>query len=348
MELVTIGAFARMARLSAKALRLYDELGLLRPAEVDEGNGYRYYDPAQVERARLIAWLRRLDMPLARIRLVCELPAAAAASEVAAYWQRVVADTAAREQLATFLIDHLSGRDTDIGEAALAIRYAARSAVGMVRTSNEDIAFAGERLWAVADGVGGRAGGLASEAAVNALKPLENLAVPTAELLNVLADAVDRATEAVREIGAKAATTLTAALWSGTRLALVHVGDSRAYLLRAGDLFHFTHDHTYVQAMVDEGRLTAAEAESHPDRALLVQAVGGKTEPRPDFSLHSAVAGDRYLLCSDGLSRVVEESSLRAALAGPGEPARIVDELIRLAYESGAPDNIACVVADVW
>lgn len=342
MELVTIGAFARMARLSPKALRLYDELGLLRPARVDEINGYRYYDPSQVEQARLIAWLRRLDMPLARIRLVCELPSSAAADEVAAYWQRVVADTAAREQLATFLIDHLSGRE--VADPGLAIRYAARSDAGIGRTSNEDVAYAGTRLLAVADGVRGPAGGLASKAAVNALKSLESLAVPSGDLLNALADAVDSATSAIQEIKGDAVTTLTAALWSGSRLALVHVGDSRAYLLRDGALFQITHDHTYVQSMVDEGRLSSAEAESHPDRALLVRALG---QSQPDVSLHSAVAGDRYLLCSDGLSQVVSAVDLQTALAGADEPQRIVDELVRLAYESGAPDNIACVVADV-
>jgi protein phosphatase len=331
-----------MARLSAKALRLYDELGLLRPARVDEINGYRYYHPEQVERARLIAWLRRLDMPLARIRVVCELPPSAAADEVAAYWQRVVADTSAREQLAAFLIDHLAGRE--VPDPGLAIRYAARSDIGIGRTSNEDIAYAGERLLAVADGVGGAAGGLASEAAVNALKPLENLAVPSGDLLNALADAVDSASSALQEIKGDAVTTLTAALWSGSRLALVHVGDSRAYLLRDGELFQITHDHTYVQSMVDQGRLSSAEAESHPDRALLVRALG---KSQPDFSLHSAVAGDRYLLCSDGLSQVVPAAELRTAMAGPGEPQQIVDELVRLAYESGAPDNIACVIADV-
>ena len=98
--LLTIGAFARAVRLSPKALRLYDELGLLRPAAVDDESGYRLYDPAQLERARLIAWLRRLGMPLAHIRRVCDLPAPAAAAEVADYWARVLAETAARGRLA--------------------------------------------------------------------------------------------------------------------------------------------------------------------------------------------------------------------------------------------------------
>lgn len=340
----TIGEFARMARLSAKALRLYDELGLLPPARVDSLNGYRYYDVDQLERARLIAWLRRLDMPLARIRAVCDLPPTQAAAEVAAYWDEVVADTAARERLAGFLVDHLAGRGGPVGDTGLAIRYAARSAAGVGRTSNEDTAYAGAGLLAVADGVRGPAGELASAAAVDALKPLEKLRLGTADLLNALADAVAQADAAVRDV--QGVTTLTAALWADSQLALVHIGDTRAYVLRKGELFQITHDHTYVQRLVDEGRLTVDEAFSHPQRALLVKALSGDGST-VDISLHPAAAGDRYLLCSDGLSSVVEISALQKALSADSAPAETVDALIDLAYAAGAPDNVACVVADV-
>ncbi|WP_308249994.1 MerR family transcriptional regulator [Sphaerisporangium fuscum] len=353
-ELLTIGAFARAARLSPKALRLYDELGLLRPAAVDAESGYRFYDPAQLEQARLIAWLRRLGMPLARIRRVCGLPPAAAAGEVSAYWEQVMAETAARGRLASFLVDYLSGRGSAVEDAAtmLGIRYAARSESGLVRTSNEDTAYAGARLLAVADGMGGPGGDRASNAAVDALKPLETLAVPAEDLLGALADAVGEADRAIGEIAAstppgEAGTTLTALLWTGSRLALVHIGDTRAYLLRDGELFQITQDHTYVQSLVDEGRLTAEEAASHPRRSLLVRALTGTGGAEPDLSLHDAVAGDRYLLCSDGLSTVVPAGSLHEVLAGPGGPQRVLDELVERAYAAGAPDNVACVVADV-
>ncbi|MEU4539522.1 helix-turn-helix domain-containing protein [Streptosporangium sp. NPDC023825] len=134
MGLLTIGAFARAARLSPKALRLYDELGLLRPAAVDGESGYRFYDPTQLERARLIAWLRRLGMPPARIRRVCDLEPRAAAEQVAGYWAQVMADTAARGQLATFLVDYLSGRGSAVedAETMIGIRYAARSESGLL------------------------------------------------------------------------------------------------------------------------------------------------------------------------------------------------------------------------
>ena len=354
MELLTIGAFARAARLSPKALRLYDELGLLPPAAVDSDSGYRFYDPTQLERARLIAWLRRLGMPLARIREVVSQPAQAAAAAVEAYWAEVVAETASREQLATFLVDYLSGRGTAMSHAdvTLGIRYAARTDSGKVRRSNEDTAYAGARLLAVADGVGGTAGAHASAAAVEALRALEARAVPAGELLNALAEAVGDAERAVQGIAeqeqdGEAVTTLTAMLWSGSRLAMVHIGDTRAYLLRGDELFQITHDHTYVQSLVDEGRLTPDEADSHPQRTLLARALTGGGGYQPDLSMHDALPGDRYLLCSDGLTRVATAETLRGVLARKLSPDETVDELITLAYDGGAPDNIACVVADV-
>jgi protein phosphatase len=173
------------------------------------------------------------------------------------------------------------------------------------------------------------------------------MAVPAEDLLGALAEAVSEADQAIGDIAkSEAVTTLTAMLWSGSQLALAHIGDTRAYLLRGGELFQITHDHTYVQSLLDEGRLSAAEAASHPHRSLLVRALTG-TGAQPDLSLHTAVTGDRYLLCSDGLSTVVPMGSLRGVLTGPGDPARILDELIGLTYSAGAPDNIACVVADV-
>lgn len=347
MELLSIGAFARAARLSPKALRLYDDLGLLKPYTVDPWSGYRHYHPDQLERARLVAWLRRLGMPLARIRQVADLPSTGAADAVADYWRQVVADTAARGQLATFLVEHLSGRGEPMSEppVVLGVRYAARTDTGMVRTSNEDTAYAGSRLLAVADGVAGPAGARASAAAVEALKPLETVGVPAGEVLNLLAEAVRRTDRELRAIDG--VTTLTALVLSGSRLALVHIGDTRAYLLRDGELRQVSHDHSHVQSLVDEGRLTPEEALSHPQRALLARALDGTGRWQPDLSLHDARPGDRYVLCSDGLTGVVPPAALTAAMTAPGGPDALVDRLVGLAYAAGAPDNIACVVADV-
>ncbi|MFE2975033.1 MerR family transcriptional regulator [Streptomyces sp. NPDC059258] len=402
-ELVTIGEFARLSRLSAKALRRYDELGLLRPALVDPVNGYRYYDPAQAERARLVAWLRRIGMPLSRIGRVVTLDAGAVAVEIRAYWARVEAETAARRDLAMYLVDHLSaeGRamsrmpgntenagnpestgaagstgdtgdtgDTGVagntggtGAEPLVIRCAALTDAGVVRTANQDAAFAGPRLLAVADGFG-EAGAEASAAAIEALKPsgwgAQEGALSAAELLNALEDTADSAARAVRDAVAPWAepdgsgTTLTAMLWTGSRLGLVHIGDSRAYLLRGGELFRITHDHSLVQSMIDDGSLSREEAASHPGPALLLKALVGEARSapvavacRPDVRLQEVVAGDRYLLCSDGLSAVVDEADLRAAVIAADAPEEAVRRLVRLAREAGGPDNVACAVADV-
>ncbi|NUS89487.1 MAG: MerR family transcriptional regulator [Streptomyces sp.] len=372
MGLLTIGAFAKASRLSPKALRLYDELGLLAPARVDPVTGYRLYAPEQLERARLVAWLRRLGMPLARIGEVCDLcesDAAAAAREVRAFWARAEAETAARRDLAAFLIDHLSWKDPVMSPTSstvepLDIRYAALSDTGLVRESNQDTVYAGPRLLAVADGFG-TGGAPAGEAAVQVLKRLDaegvGAGVPAGDLLNALEDAVERAGLAVRDIaGADPAphevgTTLTAMLWTGSRLALVHIGDSRAYLLRDGELFQITHDHTLVQSMVDEGRLSPEEATSHPQRSLLLRALtgtgvaggAGGAGGAADIRLHDARPGDRYLLCSDGLSSVVPTEDVRHVLTAARDPEQAVRELIALANGAGGPDNVSCVVADV-
>jgi PPM family protein phosphatase len=353
VELVTIGAFARASRLSPKALRLYDSLGLLTPAHVDEVSGYRFYRADQLERARLVAWLRRLGMPLARIGVVCDLAADGpeqAAEQIAAYWAETEAELASRRALATYLIGYLSGAETAVPapRPALAIRYAARSDIGRHRDRNQDTAYAGGRLLAVADGCGG-GGDQASAAVIDALKPLE-AALPAGNLLNAMAEAVRQAGPAVRNLAAGdpgTGTTLTAMLWSGSQLALVHVGDTRAYLLRGGDLFQITHDHSVVQALLDEGKITPEEADSHPQRSLLLQAIDGGQGTEPDVSLHDAQAGDRYLLSSDGLTRVVSAALIQDTLGAPGDPELAVGRLIDLANQAGGPDNIACVVADV-
>ncbi|MFF1716936.1 protein phosphatase 2C domain-containing protein [Streptomyces sp. NPDC058268] len=353
MELLTIGAFAKASRLSPKALRLYDELGLLTPVRVDPVTAYRFYAPDQLDQARLVAWLRRLGMPLARIQHVCALETGPAAQEIRAFWAQVEADTTARRDLAAFLIDHLSRKDSAMSPAPkpLGIRYAALSDTGLVRESNQDTAYAGSRLLAVADGFG-KGGARASAAAVNAFKHLQTDGVPAGNLLNVLEDAIEQAKQAVHDAGTgasreEAGTTLTAMLWTGSQLALVHIGDSRVYLLRDGELFQITHDHTKVQSMVDEGRLSPEEATSHPQRSLLIRALGQGADTTADMRLHNAQQEDRYLLCSDGLSTVVPIEELRRVLSEIREPEQAVRELITLANGFGSPDNVSCVVADV-
>lgn len=349
MASLTIGAFARASRLSPKALRLYDELGLLRPARVDPVTGYRLYEPEQLERARLVAWLRRLGMPLARIRVVCDLPSAEAADAVVEYWRQVESDTAVKRDLAAFLVQHLSGKDSAMSAQPLTIKYAVRTDRGLVREVNQDRAYAGDRLLAVADGFGGEGAG-ASTVAIDSLRELDST-VPAGDLLNVMADAGRQAGSAVRELMTAdeqdGGTTLTALLWSGSQLGLVHIGDSRAYLLRGGELFQITHDHTVVQSLVDDGKLTEDEVATHPQRSILLQALAGKGTAEPDVQLRDVAAGDRYLLCSDGLHTVLRTDTLRDVLSSITSPHQAVERLVDLANQAGGPDNISCVVADI-
>jgi PPM family protein phosphatase len=354
VELMTSGAFARASRLSRKALRLYDELGLLCPVRVDPVSQYRYYAPAQLEQARLVAWLRHLGMPLAAIRAVSTLPPEQAAAELAAYWAQIEAETAARRRLAAFLVGYLSGKDTVMAEAQgkLAIRYASRSDIGLRRADNEDAVYGGPRLLAVADGLGGHAAGqVASATVIEALRPLDTQ-VPAGELLNALDHAVRRANRALHDLVQAdpsltgMGSTLTALLWSGSQIGLVHIGDSRAYLVRDGAIFQITQDQTLVQSLLDDGKITAEEVASHPQRFLLLQALTGD-DFEPDLQLHAAQPGDRYLLCSDGLHQVATPDALAHVLLTVSDPDQAAAELIALAIDGGGPDNISCIVADV-
>jgi PPM family protein phosphatase len=235
---------------------------------------------------------------------------------------------------------------------ALALRFAARSDVGLLRDGNEDAAYAGPRLLVVADGMGGHAAGeVASSVAVATVAALDEDS-PGPDLLDRLAAAVQAANAHLREMvdGDPAlggmGTTLTALLRAGPRFGLVHVGDSRCYLLRDGELQQVTHDHTFVQSLVDEGRITPEQADHHPQRSLLTNALDGRGSVDLDLSIREARAGDRWLLCTDGLSGVVSEDTIRDTLMRGG-PDTAADALVELALRGGGPDNVTCIVADV-
>jgi protein phosphatase len=236
----------------------------------------------------------------------------------------------------------------------LLLRYAAKSDVGMVRRANEDSGFAGRTLLAVADGMGGHAAGeLASSTAIATLAELDSEDLPTEDLLTALDDAIVTSAERISQFieadpsRAGMGTTLTAILWQAGRIAVIHVGDSRAYLMRDGQLSQITHDHTYVQSLIDAGRITAEEARRHPKRNLLLRAIDGSQLPEGETSVREAQPGDRYLLCSDGLSGVVDDTQIARVLAEVADPTAAVTSLVDLALEAGAPDNVTAVVADV-
>ncbi|WP_037836361.1 Stp1/IreP family PP2C-type Ser/Thr phosphatase [Streptomyces sp. NRRL F-5650] len=236
---------------------------------------------------------------------------------------------------------------------SLSLRFAAGSHKGMIREGNEDSGYAGPRLLAIADGMGGQAAGeVASSEVISTIVALDD-DVPGSDVLTSLGAAVQRANDQLRQMVEEdpalegMGTTLTALLWTGQRLGMVHVGDSRAYLLRDGVLTQITQDHTWVQRLVDEGRITEEEAGTHPQRSLLMRALGSGDHVEPDLSIREVRAGDRYLICSDGLSGVVSHQTMEDTLASYQGPQETVQELIQLALRGGGPDNITVIVADV-
>ena len=235
----------------------------------------------------------------------------------------------------------------------IALRYTVRSDVGLLREGNEDSAYAGPHLLAIADGMGGHAAGeVASAVAIKTLAPLD-AQIDGPDMLRVLGEAITDANAALREITISdpstegMGTTVTALLWSGDEVALCHIGDSRGYLLRDGVLQQITHDHTLVQTLVDEGRLTPEAAASHPQRSLVMRALQSSIPAEPDLAMLEAKVGDRFLLCSDGLTDVVSDETLQTTLEELTDLDAAVDQLVDLAIRSGGPDNITCVLADV-
>jgi protein phosphatase len=233
----------------------------------------------------------------------------------------------------------------------LSWRYAVASDVGLLREGNEDSAYAGRRLLAVADGMGGHAAGeVASAAAIAALEPLDETGADDPEV--ALRDAMSGANRTLREMVAAdhdldgMGTTCTAVLVDDEYAWLAHIGDSRAYLFREGTLQQITRDHTFVQQLVDEGRIRPEEASTHPQRNLITRVLDGRDEMQLDFDRLDLVPGDRLLLCSDGLSAVVTDASLSEVLTTP-VPDEAVRRLVDLALRGGAPDNVTCIVADL-
>jgi serine/threonine protein phosphatase PrpC len=234
----------------------------------------------------------------------------------------------------------------------LSWRYAAASDVGLLRDGNEDSAFAGRRLLAVADGMGGHAAGeVASAAVIAALEQLDELGVDAGDPQEALREAVQEANANLRDMVAADSelhgmgTTVTAVLTDGDYTWLAHVGDSRAYLLRDDELHQLTRDHTFVQQLVDEGRIAPEDVSTHPQRSLITRALDGRDVVELDLDRLDLRPGDRLLLCSDGLSAVVSDASIAEVLRG-STPDEAVRGLVDLALRGGGPDNITCIVAD--
>jgi protein phosphatase len=268
---------------------------------------------------------------------------------------------------------------------SLILHAATVTDVGLVRANNEDSAYAGRRVFAVADGVGGMpAGEVASALVIRALTELDGEFGP-ADPVVALREAVESANRHIRErveadpMSDGMGTTVTALLVADDRIALLHVGDSRCYLLREpatassgadheaqsassradheaqsassradheAQFTQLTRDDTFVQMLVDQGLLRPDEARTHPRRSLVTQAVQGD-DLTPAVSVLSPRPGDRFLLCSDGLSDAIADAAIAAGLRSDPDPQRCAEALVRLALSAGASDNVTVIVADV-
>jgi protein phosphatase len=224
--------------------------------------------------------------------------------------------------------------------------------VGLVRGNNEDAAFGGRHLAAVADGIGGLpAGELASQIVITALRVLD-IAERVSDPAGLLAATVEAANRRIQRVAAAdparegMGTTVTALLLQDTRLGLLHVGDSRCYRYRDGDLRQLTKDDTFVQTLVDEGFLEPDQARFHPRRSVVTQAVQG-VEYRPTIEVLTPKVGDRFLLCSDGLSDMITDEIILATVGGVTDARACAEELIQLALTAGGLDNVTIVIADV-
>ena len=238
---------------------------------------------------------------------------------------------------------------------AFRLRYAAISDVGRVRKDNQDSGYVGPWVIAVCDGVGGAArGDLASATAIGQLRKLDARPRSSAsdDMRAQVAGALHRANDRIAELVeddptlSGTSTTATVALFDGEKLTFGHIGDSRAYLFRDGSIRQLTKDHTFVQTLIDEGRISDDDARSHPNRNLILKAVDGVHDIDADLFDVEVEAGDRVLLCSDGASGVLDDGRL-ADILSMGTPDYAAVELVRASLEAGTNDNVTCLVADI-
>ena len=233
----------------------------------------------------------------------------------------------------------------------------ARTAIGLARSGNEDSALTSSSLLAVADGMGGHAGGeVASQIAIKTLATMvpmltapeidtdsiEDLLLNSLHTIDAEISRVARDEIELRGMG----TTLTALLIRDGRVALLHVGDSRCYRLRGNTFEQLTSDHTVLQELLDSGTISLSEAAEHPQRSMLTQVLMGEGSVAPVLMVYEVNSKDRFLLCSDGLSSVLTEKEIKSLLKKSNRDEAVL-ALIEATYINGAPDNVTVVVADV-
>ena len=234
---------------------------------------------------------------------------------------------------------------------ALTFRYVAHTDTGLRRSANQDSGYASPRLLVIADGMGGAAAGdLASSEVMHIIRELDSDNVEP-DAISALEQAVTKANTRLGQLIADdpavegMGTTLDALLWDGQKFAFAHIGDSRVYRLRGGELTQISKDHTFVQSLIDEGRISPAEARVHPHRSLILRAMLGRDDNGADLSWVQPMLGDRYLLCSDGLTDMVTDDVIRSALQSETID-MAATELVRLALEAGGYDNVTVVIGE--
>jgi serine/threonine protein phosphatase PrpC len=353
---MAIGEFSERSGLSAKRLRTYAADGLLAPAAVDPGSGYRYYSPGQLAEAQLIDALRQADVPLADIRAFMRRPSR---SQLDAWVRQLQTDANDRQTALTVARHLIAASEDQLFPIAIpedkeklmtTLRTAGRSDIGQVRENNEDAIVSGDRLALVADGMGGHPGGAIAANAAASVIP----AVFTGRSVDELEAAVRAANWAIRDraiakpgLEGMGTTICAAGLLPDGHVALVNVGDSRAYLWREGALSRLTQDHSITAELIERRELREEEAAEHPHYGVLTRALGVGPDVEIDRRTVAVEKGDRIVVCSDGLFNELSGEEIASAVARGGDVAAIVDNLIERAMNHGGRDNVSVVVAEV-
>jgi serine/threonine protein phosphatase PrpC len=353
-ELMPIGEFSERSGLSPKRLRSYAAGGLLVPEAVDSATGYRYYSPGQLREAQLIDALREAGMPLTDIGALLRDPSG---EQLDAWARRVEIDAAqrhkaldaARRMLAIEATSFPPADKERSGKVSMTkLRTVSRTDIGRVRENNEDAVASSDRLAAVADGMGGHPGGEVASAVAIALMQ----AAFTGRSVDELQAAARAANRAIwdrgsGELEAMGTTICAAGLTEDGSLAVVNVGDSRAYMIHNGSLTQLTHDHSVTAEAVRRGELSEQEAHDHPHRNVLTRALGVAPDVELDTGAHRVVQGDRLLLCTDGLFNEIPNDEIASMMTTTGDIQATADGLVELALSRGGRDNMSVVVAEV-
>ena len=353
---MAIGEFSERSGLSPKRLRTYATEGLLAPAAVDPRSGYRYYSPGQLAEALVIDALRHAGVPLADIRAFLRQPS----REQLGVWARRLETDVNHRQEALIMARQLlaanedpSFRIVDAGsEEGFMTRLctAGRTDIGQRRENNEDVIVSTDRLALVADGMGGHPGGEIAANVVAGLVP----ASFTGQSVDELEAAIRAANWAIRDrafaqpgLEGMGTTICAVGLLTDGTLALVNVGDSRAYLWHGGALHQLTRDHSVTADLVERGELREEEVADHPYYGVLTRALGVGTDVEIDRATIAVDLGDRIMVCSDGLFNELSSLEIASTMAGGGDVATVVDNLIDWAITHGGRDNVSVVVAEV-